>query len=93
MSFEEVVYETDGHVATVTLSRPGKLNAWTLRMSQEVREAMRQAADDDADAVVLWDRRMSREYLPIGAIEFAASSTGESRGSSGRISALAEQSH
>ena len=36
MSFEEVVYETDGHVATVTLSRPGKLNAWTLRMSQEV---------------------------------------------------------
>ena len=29
MSFEEVVYETDGHVATVTLSRPGKLNAWT----------------------------------------------------------------
>ena len=44
MSFEEVVYETDGYVATVTLSRPGKLNAWTLRMSQEVREAMRQAA-------------------------------------------------
>ena len=24
---------------------------WTLRMSQEVREAMRQAADDDAEAV------------------------------------------
>src|SRR4030088_1652395 len=54
MSFQEVLYKTDGHVATVTLNRPGKLNAWTLRMSQEVREAMRKAADDDAVRVIVF---------------------------------------
>ena len=47
-----------------------------------------------ADAVVLWDGR-TRESLPIGAIEFAASlTTGDSHKPSGRrISALADQSH
>lgn len=54
MSFQEVLYETDGHVATVTLNRPAKLNAWTLRMSQEVREAMRRAADDDTVRVIVF---------------------------------------
>ncbi len=54
MSFQEVLYEIDGHVATVTLNRPGKLNAWTLRMSQEVREAMRRAADDNAIRVIVF---------------------------------------
>ena len=48
-----------------------------------------------ANAVVMWDGRTSREYLPIRAIEFAASlSTGDSHWPSGRrISASADQSH
>lgn len=45
-SFSEVNYEVARGVATVTLNRPAKLNAWTLRMSSEVREAMRCARDD-----------------------------------------------
>ena len=68
--------------------RRGGKAIWTARRGVVLR-----ITTNKTDAVVLWDGRMSWEYLPIGAIEFAASSTGESRGSSGRISALAEQSH
>ena len=46
MSFTEVDYKTDGHVAIVTLNRPESLNAWTSVMGNEVRQAMRKATDD-----------------------------------------------
>ena len=69
-------------------NRRGGKSVWSGRRGVVLR-----ITTNKTDAVVLWDGRMSRDYLPIGAIEFAASSTGESRGSSGRISALAEQSH
>ena len=53
MDFEEIIYAVDGHIATVTLNRPGKLNAWTLRMSGEVRQAMTLASQDDAVRVIV----------------------------------------
>jgi enoyl-CoA hydratase/carnithine racemase len=46
VSFTEVDYKTDGHVAIVTLNRPESLNAWTSVMGNEVRQAMRKATDD-----------------------------------------------
>src|SRR5437899_7660720 len=50
----EIRYAVDGHVATITLDRPDKLNAWTRTMDAEVREAMRQAAaDGNARVIVL----------------------------------------
>lgn len=54
MAFEHVAYAVAAGVATVTLNRPDKLNAWTDRMEREVFEAMRlAAADDDVRVVVL----------------------------------------
>jgi enoyl-CoA hydratase/carnithine racemase len=44
--FTQILYQVERQVATVTLNRPDKLNAWTLTMSGEVREAMRRARDD-----------------------------------------------
>ena len=36
MNLAQVTYETDGHVAIVTLNRPEKLNAWTLQMASDI---------------------------------------------------------
>src|SRR5579883_2803902 len=54
MTTQEILYTVRGRVATITLNRPDKLNAWTRTMEQEVRQAMHQAAADDAvRAIVL----------------------------------------
>jgi enoyl-CoA hydratase/carnithine racemase len=46
MQTSEILYEVKDHVATITLNRPEKLNAWTQVMEQEVRSAMEAAAAD-----------------------------------------------
>jgi enoyl-CoA hydratase/carnithine racemase len=51
---QEILYDVSGRVATITLNRPNKLNAWTRVMEQEVREAMERAAgSEDVRAIVL----------------------------------------
>ena len=47
MPYEEILYEVADRVATVTLNRPTKLNAWTFRMQDEIQAAMAQAENDD----------------------------------------------
>src|ERR1043166_5184469 len=49
----EILYEVSGRVATVTLNRPEKLNAWTRSMEQEVRSAMLEAARDESVRVIV----------------------------------------
>jgi enoyl-CoA hydratase/carnithine racemase len=44
--YEEILYEVEDPVATITLNRPAVLNAWTDRMAAEVRHAVGQAEDD-----------------------------------------------
>ena len=53
MGYAEVLYEVEGRVATVTLNRPDKLNAWTAVMGREVRAAMTEAAADDGVRVIV----------------------------------------
>src|SRR5260370_17529216 len=53
MSYQEIRYETGERIATITLDRPARLNAWTPNMGGEVRDAMRRAADDDALRVIV----------------------------------------
>ena len=54
MSFEQIIYELDGGILTLTLNRPDRLNAWTAQMGQELREAFDRAdADDDVHAVIV----------------------------------------
>ena len=49
-----VRYEVDGRVATITLSRPDRLNAIDHHMPREIREAVEAAnADDDVHVIVL----------------------------------------
>ena len=53
MGHEELLYEVKDRVATVTLNRPDKLNAWTTVMGREVRRAMDEAARDEAVRVIV----------------------------------------
>jgi len=52
MSYQEILYAVSERIATITLFRPDKLNAWTARMGREVREAM-EAADGDGEVRVI----------------------------------------
>jgi enoyl-CoA hydratase/carnithine racemase len=50
----EVLYEVKDRVATITLNRPDKLNAWTPTMAEELRAAfMRAQGDDNVRAIAL----------------------------------------
>ncbi|HUQ95447.1 MAG TPA: enoyl-CoA hydratase [Bryobacteraceae bacterium] len=52
--YEQILYGVSDHVATVTLNRPDRLNAWTRKMEEEVTAAIRDAAaDDGVRAIVL----------------------------------------
>jgi len=53
MTYESIHYSIKNSIATITLYRPERLNAWTLRMAEEVRHAMFQAAEDEAVRVII----------------------------------------
>jgi enoyl-CoA hydratase/carnithine racemase len=44
--YQEIIYEVDDPVATITLNRPDKLNAWTGTMANELRHALAAAEND-----------------------------------------------
>ena len=46
--YEQITYAVDDPVATITLSRPESLNAWTNTMDREVRDAVARACGDRA---------------------------------------------
>jgi len=53
-AYEQILYDVAAGVATITLNRPDRLNAWTRKMEEEVTQAIRVAVDDDAvRAIVL----------------------------------------
>ncbi len=53
MDYDAIRYSLDGPVATVTLNRPEKLNAYTARMGAEIADALDRADKDEAVRVVI----------------------------------------
>jgi enoyl-CoA hydratase/carnithine racemase len=53
MAYTEILYNVSDRVATVTLNRPDKLNAWTATMEAEVQEAMLASDRDDNVRVIV----------------------------------------
>jgi len=51
--YEQIMYEVHDGIATVTLNRPDRLNAWTPVMEREVRAAMTEATADGAVRVII----------------------------------------
>jgi enoyl-CoA hydratase/carnithine racemase len=48
MSYTEILYTVEDRVATLTLNRPERMNAWTPVMEGEFREAIHAACADEA---------------------------------------------
>ena len=54
MPFEQIRYDVDDGVLTITLNRPDRLNAFTPTMGRELIEAFDAAdADDDVRAMIV----------------------------------------
>src|ERR1700693_3882323 len=53
MAYETILYDVAAEIATVTLNRPAKLNAYTATMGREIVDAMRRADDDHAVRVII----------------------------------------
>jgi len=54
MNFDEIIYEKKDRVATVTMNRPEKMNAWTPKMGAEMRTAMLDAErDPEVGAIIV----------------------------------------
>ena len=54
MTYQQILYEVSEKIATITLNRPDRMNAWTPVMERDVRDAMgRAAADDNVRVIVL----------------------------------------
>lgn len=79
--FETILYSVDGGIAIITLNRPDKLNAFSIRMKNEMCSAFDLAdADDDVRAVVVTgagDAYCAGADLSAGAATFDYSETSE----------------
>src|SRR5574341_1724646 len=53
MTYQQILYEVHDRIATVTLNRPERLNAWTPVMEREIRAAMTEATADEAVRVII----------------------------------------
>lgn len=54
MDYTEIQYEVADWIATITLNRPDKLNAWTFTMEREYRHALADAEKrDDVRVIIL----------------------------------------
>jgi enoyl-CoA hydratase/carnithine racemase len=54
MTYEQILLQVDDAIATITLNRPARMNAYTSRMGEEIRDAFRVCDErDDVRAVIV----------------------------------------
>jgi enoyl-CoA hydratase/carnithine racemase len=53
MTDQHILYEVSEKIATITLNRPDRMNAWTPIMERDVRHAMELAAADDNVRIIV----------------------------------------
>lgn len=46
MEYENIIFETSNQIATITLNRPERLNAWNWKMGQEIWDALEIVEND-----------------------------------------------
>ena len=80
MHYQDICYDTDGRIATITLDRPKRLNAISLGMPGEIAHAVERANRDDAIHVILLTGRGRAFCSGYDLVDFAESE-GEQPGS------------
>ncbi|MFN0316062.1 MAG: enoyl-CoA hydratase [Burkholderiales bacterium] len=78
----EILYEATHGVATITLNRPDRLNAWTGTMHAEVKGAMRAATDDSTVRVIVLTGA-GRGFCAGADMQALSTIQGSSRGGGG----------
>jgi enoyl-CoA hydratase/carnithine racemase len=53
VAYQHILYDLSDKIATITLNRPDRMNAWTPIMERDVRHAMETAAVDDNVRVIV----------------------------------------
>ncbi|MBT4091837.1 MAG: enoyl-CoA hydratase/isomerase family protein, partial [Deltaproteobacteria bacterium] len=53
MTYEEIRLSIDDSIARLTLANPSKINALSVRMTQEMIHALNSVADDESVKVVI----------------------------------------
>src|SRR3954471_23506063 len=82
-TWETVQYEVDRGVATVTLNRPERMNAWNAPLARELSRALDEAdADDGVRAVVVTGA--GRAFCPGPDLERGAETFDTTRNESRR---------
>jgi enoyl-CoA hydratase len=51
--YNDIIYRVEGHIAVITLNRPGALNAWHRGMNEELRRASHEIDDDPQVRVLI----------------------------------------
>ncbi len=72
MSFEQITLEVADQIATVTLNRPQKLNAWTPDMGAELVEAFRRIDGDPVVRVAVLTGSGERAFCAGADMDFFA---------------------
>ena len=78
MNFTDIIYEKADRVATVTLNRPERMNAWRNQLEDELRSAMGDAeADPEIGAIIVTGAgRAFCAGLDMGTLSKIASDSG-----------------
>ncbi|HEY8525308.1 MAG TPA: enoyl-CoA hydratase/isomerase family protein [Acidimicrobiales bacterium] len=73
MDCQTILFESSGHVATITLNRPDALNAWNDQMAREMAWAWRTVRDDDAIHVAVLQANGDRAFSTGADVKGGAS--------------------
>ena len=84
MSYSTILFDVDDGIATITLNRPDRLNAWTGPMGAELRAAM-ETADADPEVRVIILTGAGRGFCAGADMGYLATvtETGETGGGAG----------
>ena len=53
MEYQDIIYTKEGHIATITLNRPERMNAFSIAMIDSIQRALQDAASDDEIRVIV----------------------------------------
>ena len=69
MAYEHILVDVEDGVATLTLNRPGQLNAMNRKLGRELHEAVKQAEADDAIGCIVITGAGDRAFSAGGDIK------------------------
>jgi dihydroxynaphthoic acid synthetase len=79
VAYEDIIYETGGGRATITINRPERLNAFRLQTILELGEAFERAADDESVGVVVLTGSGDRAFCVGGDVADPTRTAAEKR--------------